>query len=275
MYEYGLATDSYRLISRGLMISGIALTADSGLVVAGESGLHYWHADGDYETLADQINGRVLSINDMVSDADGRLYAGTLYWNSDGMVETGELLLVERDASMVVVDDGIQHANGLALSPGGERLYFSDTAARTILVYDVEPSGTLARRRPFVHVAPEDGLPDGLTVDRDGYIWCALWFGGCVVRYDPDGREERRVTLPVSQVSSVAFGGPDLSDLYITSAAELWRSSLAPPGFDDRTPTGGSLYRVRTDIQGRPEHRTKVGLARQSATRSMWSGSSP
>jgi D-xylonolactonase len=80
------------------------------------------------------------------------------------------------------------------------------------------------------------------------------------VRYDPDGRVERRLALPVRQVSSVAFGGPDLTDLYVTTAGELWPSDLAPPGYDFAAPNvGGSLYRVRTGVAGKPEHRAALG----------------
>ena len=101
-----------------------------------------------------------------------------------------------------------------------------------------------------------EGLPDGLTVDAEGIIWSAQWYGSEVLRYDADGKVERRLRLPVQQVSSVMFGGPDLTDLYITSAGEAWPSQYAPPSFNPAGPMGGSLYRVRLEISGRREHRT-------------------
>jgi D-xylonolactonase len=106
-----------------------------------------------------------------------------------------------------------------------------------------------------VKVPPDEGLPDGLTVDAQGFVWCAQWYGAQVVRYDPEGKVERRIKMPVTQVSSVAFGGDDLTDLYITTAGENWPSAYAPPGYDVNTPDlGGSLYRLRIGIRGKPEH---------------------
>jgi sugar lactone lactonase YvrE len=260
MFEYSGA--STRVISRGLMIASIALGVDRRLVVAGEAGLHAWRGQGDYVTLRTKDAGESLSFNDMVVDTQGRIYAATLYWDATGMVHHGKLYLVNHDASLQIVDEGIRHANGLGLSPDGRTLYFADTAARSINAYEVEPAtGSLTRRRILVKVADDEGLPDGLTVDEDGFIWSAQWFGGCVVRYDPEGVVERRIALPVTQTSSLAFGGPDLTDLYVTSAAERWRSDLAPPGYNhDMASPGGSLFRVHLDIRGRAENRTLVGV---------------
>ena len=80
-----------------------------------------------------------------------------------------------------------------------------------------------------------------------------MWYGGQIIRYDPDGKVERRIAMPVKQTSSVTFGGPDLTDLYITSAGEYWPSEFVPPGFDDQAPMGGALYRIRLSIQGKVE----------------------
>src|SRR5207253_6018006 len=122
--------------------------------------------------------------------------------------------------------------------------------------YGVQPdTGALSNRRVFVQVPADEGIPDGLTVDSEGYVWSAQWYGSQVVRYDPDGAVERRITMPVTQVSSVGFGGDDLTDLYITTAGESWPSPLAPTDYDFNAPNiGGSLYRARLEIHGKPEH---------------------
>jgi sugar lactone lactonase YvrE len=154
------------------------------------------------------------------------------------------------------VAEGIELANGLGFSRDNRTLYFTDSAARTIYAYDVRPdSGELSNRRVFARVPGDEGLPDGLTVDDEDHVWSAQWYGAQVVRYDPDGKVERRIPMPVTQVSSVAFGGEDLTDLYITSAADPWPSRLAPPGYDFAAPNvGGSLYRLRGEIRGKLEH---------------------
>ena len=90
-------------------------------------------------------------------------------------------------------------------------------------------------------------------------MWSAQWYGEQVVRYDPDGGVERRISMPVKQVSSVMFGGPDLDDLYITSAGASWPSDIAPLGFDFDAPNmGGGLYRLKVGVQGRLEHRARL-----------------
>jgi D-xylonolactonase len=162
-----------------------------------------------------------------------------------------------------VVDEGIEIANGLGFSPDNRTLYFADSARRVIFAYDVDASsGDLSRRRIFVQVPRDEGLPDGLTVDRKGFVWCAQWYGSQVVRYDPEGRVERRIALPVRQVSSVIFGGDDLSDLYVTTAADPWPSPLAPAGYDaSAADQGGSLYRIRLDVQGRSDFPAALGSA--------------
>jgi D-xylonolactonase len=103
-------------------------------------------------------------------------------------------------------------------------------------------------------VPATEGIPDGLTVDAEGFVWSAQWYGSQVVRYDPDGMVERRLAMPVKQVSSLIFGGPHLTDLYITTAGAPWPSPLMPPGYEPEAgSSGGGLYRLRLDIQGKPD----------------------
>jgi sugar lactone lactonase YvrE len=151
-------------------------------------------------------------------------------------------------------------ANGLGFSPDNSTLYFTDSAERLIFAYDYRRSdGRLSNRRRFVSVPSTEGLPDGLTVDAEGFVWSAQWFGGCIVRYDPDGKEQQRISIPVAQSSSVAFGGPDLTDIFITSAALDDSLTLAPPGYSPAAQrAGGPLYRVNVGIPGRPEYKARI-----------------
>lgn len=260
VYAYRAGDGSPAAISRGLNVTGVALNDDGRLVFAGPTGLHLWRGPGDSRTLvrADAA-GEDLPFNDIVAGPGGRVYAGTLYWDERGMRNPGKLYLIEPDGAARAVDDGIELSNGLGFSPDDRTLYYADSAARRIYAYDVDPAdGSLSNKRVFVQVPGNEGIPDGLTVDAAGFVWCAQWYGGQVVRYDPDGRVERRVRLPVRQVASVAFGGPDLLDLYITTAGENWPSPLAPPGYDYAAGAfGGPLYRLRVQTPGRPEHRTE------------------
>ena len=256
VYQLDLASGEKTIISRGLAVAGIALNRDGRLVFAGATGLHLWRAQDDYQTLLSTHQGETLFFNDILAGPEGRVYAGTLYWGPDGMEKPGKLYCLQPEASAQMVDEGIELANGLGLSPDNRTLYFADSAARRIYAYDVDPAtGGLANKRIFAQVPGDEGIPDGLTVDAAGFVWSAQWYGGQVVRYDPEGKVERRIPMPVKQVSSVAFGGPDLTELYITTAGAPWPSPLTPAGYTvGETDIGGSFYRLRLDIQGKAEH---------------------
>ncbi len=247
------------VLSRGLNVSGIALDR-SGQVLAGAGGLYLRSQDGGVRTLLTEHEGITLVFNDFLAAPGGRLYAGTIYWGAE-MERTGCLYLVHPGGGIETVDDGIELANGLALSPDDRTLYFADSAARRIFAYDIHPnSGRLSGRRILVEIPTDDGIPDGLTTDSEGFLWVACWYGGKVLRCDPEGKIERRVPLPALQVSSVAFGGPECTELYVTSAAEPWPSHLAPPGYDASAPNqGGALYRLRPGVAGRAGHVASLG----------------
>ncbi|MDO9464425.1 MAG: SMP-30/gluconolactonase/LRE family protein [bacterium] len=254
VFQYSTSDDKKSIISRDLAVSGIALNRNNSLIVAG-AGLHLWRGQDNYRTIVSQYDGESLFFNDIIADSKGRIYAGTYYWETNGMEKTGKLYLIDIDGSIRVVDDGIKLSNGLGFSPENRTLYYADSAVRRIYAYDVDiNTGNLSNKRNFVEVPSDEGIPDGLTVDADGYVWSAQWYGEQVVRYDPDGKAERRIPMPVKQVSSVMFGGLDLTDLYITTAGEYWSSNFTPPGFDSKVPMGGSLYRIRLDIKGKCEY---------------------
>ncbi len=256
VFEYRPGDSERSVVSRDLPVSGIAINRDGRLVFAGSTGLHLWTARGEYRTVVSEHEGQALTFNDIIAGPAGRVYAGTVYWDDHGMLRPGRLYLIETDGGVRVVEDGVELSNGLGFSPDNRTLYYADSAPRVIYAYDVDrATGSLSRKRLFVKVGGDAGSPDGLSVDMEGYVWCAQWYGGQVVRYDPDGAVERRVPLPVRQVASLAFGGRDLTDLYITTAGENWPSHLAPPGYDYAAGRfGGGLYRLRLDVPGKPEH---------------------
>jgi len=246
------------LNNNGLNAAGMALNDGGELVFAGTGGLHLWRSSGESCTLLTEHAGETLNFNDILADPSGRLYAGTWYWGAEEYEKTGKLYLIDSNGSVSVQDDGIELSNGLGLSPDAKTLYYADSTARKIYAYDVEASGALSNRRVLVHVPLSEGIPDGLTVDSQGFIWSAQWYGSCVVRYDPDGKVERRIQVPTAQVTCMAFGGPDLDELYITTAGEEWKTRFAPTGYNSANlQMGGQLFRVKLDIQGKLENRTK------------------
>jgi sugar lactone lactonase YvrE len=254
VFDYDCQTRTRRTISRGLNAAGIALHGERDFLFAGTSGLHLWRGEDDGHALLGESAGEPFVFNDILSDSHGRLYAGTSYWNQTGMTHPGKLYLIHNDRSVQVVDEDVHLANGLGLSVDQKTLYFADSAKFRIWAYDVdENSGQLSNKHVFAQIPAEEGLPDGLTVDEQGHVWCALWYGGQVVRYDPDGHVERRLCFPVKQVTSVCFGGAELDELYVTTAAEPWPNTITP-NYDGGGILGGALYRVKLDLRGRREH---------------------
>jgi D-xylonolactonase len=247
------------LQTNGLNSAGIALNHTGELVFTGSSGLHLWRQNGEHKTILNEHNGQPLNFNDALADPKGRLYAGTWYWGAENYERTGTLYLINTDGTIIVQDEGIELSNGLGLSPDEKTLYYADSSARKIYAYHVnQATGELSNRRIFVNVPRAEGIPDGLTVDSQGFIWSAQWYGSQIVRYDPDGKVERRINIPAAQVTCMAFGGPDMNELYITTASEDWPTSYAPPNYNSSgTHLGGELLRLKLDIQGKPEYQTK------------------
>jgi sugar lactone lactonase YvrE len=254
----------HEIVHQGFEVGGIAVHESGDLLVVNSSGVWSWNVNENPKLLLDSVENKKCALNDCIVDVEGRLFSGSCFFdpNNDDY-ERGCLFCFDTNGVGRVVDEGILLANGLGFSPDDSTLYFADSAARTIYAYDYRRSdGSLRNRRRFATVPSDEGLPDGLTVDAEGFVWSAQWFGGCVVRYDPDGRVQQRVRVPVAQSSSLAFGGPDLTDIFITSAAMDDALILAPAGYSTgKQKAGGPLYRVNLDIPGRLEHRGRIGIS--------------
>lgn len=260
-YRYMWRERRHELLHAGFTINGFCLQEDGGLVTTSSQGAWLVKPGAEPLLLASEAEGQECRLNDCLADPEGRVYSGSYHLNPDGTSPPSYLFRIDRDGSVHVVDEGICFSNGLAFSPDCKTLYFTDMVARCIYAYDWRRSdGALSRRRVFVRVHRSEGMPDGLTVDAEGFLWIAHWFGGCVTRYDPDGKRERKVELPATQTSSLAFGGPELDEIYVTTAAMNNCLMLAPEGYDpERVLVGGALYRFKAGMQGRVKFRSRVG----------------
>lgn len=259
VYEYGRDGAGRAVLHSAVTAYGLVLNRDGALISSGPGGLGYLAAGDGLQPL-DVPGLPPVAFNDLCADARGRIYTGSIYWAHDHIARPGEVYLVGPDGASVV-DDGISLSNGLGLSPDGRTLYLTDSFARTIFAYTVDPgSGALSGKRIFAAVPAGDGMPDGLAVDAEGHVWSALWYAGQLVRLDPDGRPRQRLELPVRQVASLAFGGPDLDELYITTASNPFVSALSPPGYDyGAANQGGPLYRARPGVAGCPKAAAAFG----------------
>ncbi len=262
LYTYDPRRGAVRMIAEGKNVSGMALNKPGGLICACHQGLYAWQERGGFRLLADSFEGHVLRSNDGAADAGGRFLFGTTFYVPDNLTgyELGRLYKVERTGAMSIVEEGVHLSNGLGFSPDNRTLYYTDTVLRTIYAYDYDlERGSLSHKRTFVKVPDSEGIPDGMAVDAEGFVWSAQWYGSCVVRYDPDGRVERRIRTPAKQTSALAFGGDDLTDIYVTSSANSVRLHVAPKGYDFDAPyIGGPLYCCNVGITGKPEHRADI-----------------
>jgi len=220
-----------------------------GLLLAAPEGL--LHCDFDQRSLKPWIdpNARPADtrFNDCKVDRGGRLWLASSHIEERDAV--GQLYRVLPDGASAVVDQGFACANGPAFSPDGTRLYFADTIAGRIYLYDLDPvAGALANRRLFAEFSGDDGQPDGMTVDAEGGLWACHWGGWRVTRFLPDGRRDRTVSLPVPHVTSCCFGGGELRTLFVTTA-----SVDMSPADVARAPLAGSLFAVDAGVAGLAE----------------------
>ncbi len=263
IYSFDRASGEKTVFRTGDMVFGLIQHRNGGLVVTGATGMHYVRDGEAARPIVTEFDGQALFLNDSIADAKGRVYSGTVYWGPNGLVKRGHLFLVDVDGSARIVDSGMGMSNGLGFSPDNKTLYFTDSYDHVIYAYDVDSeTGSLSNKRVFVKVARNDGLPDGLTVDAEGNVWSALWFGGRVVCYDPEGKIKTSIELPIRQVASLMFGGRDLDELYITSSSVPFKSvELAPEGYDfDVTNLGGTVYRARPGVRGRVENLANIRI---------------
>ena len=186
----------------------------------------------------DPVPGR--RANDAAVAPDGSLWCGTMRY--DEAPGGGTLTRIAPDGTVRTLLDDVTVSNGTGWSPDGRRVYYVDSPTRRVDVFDVDDGGLPVNRRTFATV--EDGYPDGLTVDAEGGVWVALWDGGAVHRYTPDGGLDRVLALPVRRPTACAFGGAGLTDLYVTTA----RTGLPHPH-----PAAGSLLVVPGAGQGLPQ----------------------
>jgi len=180
-------------------------------------------------------------MNDGKADRHGAIWCGTMDMAEQDC--TGSLYRLSPDGTWAQADTGYLVPNGPALSPCGRWLYHADSGRRTIYRFAFNEAG-IRDRQPWITFGEADGYPDGMTCDAEGFLWVAHWDDGRISRFAPDGRLDRSIALPARRITNLAFCGPALDRLLVTSA-----SIGLPPGDVD-----GALFEVDAGVSGNPPH---------------------
>ena len=238
-------TGASEVIPVPLPIGSVVPRAAGGFVAALEDGFWVVGLGPAYQVARIPEARPGLRFNDGKCDPAGRFWAGTMAY--DQSPAAGALYRFGPDGHATLVLDGVTLSNGLAWSADGLTMYYIDSPTRRIDAFSFSPStGEINDRRPVVHIPPEVGVPDGLTIDAEGGLWVALWSGGAVHRY-LDGLLDRVIELPVSQPTSCTFGGDDFDELFVTSASDGLSA-----GERETQPLAGAVFRVRPGVRGLP-----------------------
>jgi D-xylonolactonase len=228
--------------------------ADGTFVAGLRDGLYRFNPhDGSFELfgkVTPDLPGNRL--NDAFTDPFGRLWFGSM--DNQEELPTGNLYQVCGDAEPIVRDAGYVISNGPAMSPDGGVFYHTDTLACVIYAFDVAADGSLSNKRPLLRIA--DGFPDGTTVDAAGHLWIAIFGGGRIERYSPQGQRVDVIHFPCANVTKLAFGGPDLQTAFVTTA---WKGLSAQQRRDQ--PLAGNLFAFRSATPGLPQQTISIGFS--------------
>ncbi len=249
IFRYDPETGNHEEFYSGEVIGGFTIQEDGSLLLFLERGAVKILKDGETSTVIDEIYEELdTRFNDVIADPEGRVFCGTMPAKDN----KARLYRLDTDGSITKILDGIGISNGMGFTPDRKQMYFTDSPGGKIYLFDYDlETGKIKNQSVFVTVPESEGVPDGMTVDKEGCIWSARWDGGCLIRYKPDGKEDLRIQFPAKKISSVTFGGKDYRDIYVTTAGGDKR--------EEEGPDAGALFHLNLDIQGVPEFLSKIG----------------
>ena len=242
-------TGKHEQFFQGRVIGGFTIQEDGSLLLFMDRGSIAVLRDGELSYVVEEIpEERDTRFNDVIADPRGSVFCGTMPTET----EPAKLYRLDHDGSLTVVLDNIGLSNGLGFTLDRKQMYYTDSFARKIYIFDYdETTSEISNQRVFVETPEGEGIPDGMTVDADGYVWSARAGGSALFRYTPDGVQERKISFPAKMVSSVTFGGPDMDEIYVTTI-----------GGDNRAeqgPGAGGLFRLKLGIKGVPDFYSRIG----------------
>ncbi|MXY20353.1 MAG: SMP-30/gluconolactonase/LRE family protein [Dehalococcoidia bacterium] len=250
LFRYNPFTRVHEQIYDGRVVGGYTIQADGSLLLFMDRCSVAVLRDGELDFIVDELPDEADNrFNDVIADPAGRVFCGTMP-SPSGRPAT--LYRMDTDGSITPVLEDLGLCNGMGFTSDLKSMYFTDSLAHEIYIFDYHiESGEIGNQRTFVQTPDDDGtVPDGMTVDAEDHVWSARWDGSALYRFAPDGTEVARIDFPAKKVSSVIFGGRDLTDMYVTTA-----------GGNDKPnegPGAGALFRLNLGIKGKPEYLSRI-----------------
>jgi L-arabinonolactonase len=252
VFSYSLESRQVRKYTLSMPVTALVRRRGGGWMLITKKGLAFWDPNANIcEFIVDPVAGNEsMAFNDGTADPAGRLIAGTMNFN-ELTAPDGCIYSLDSNLRLRELDSNICVANGIGFSPDGKTLYVSEQWNSKILAYDYDPeTGNVSGRRIFADVDPEEGYPDGIVVDSEGFLWNGRWGGARIVRYSPDGSTDRVYRLPVEVGTCAGFGGADMKTLFIATA--WYGMNMADR---KKNPMAGDLLCIQTDVVGNVERR--------------------
>lgn len=251
LFRYYPQTDTHAEIYSGEPVGGLTLQADGSLLLFKTQGTIQRWKEGKITTLIDEIPAeKHTRFNDAIADPMGRVFSGTMATPTD----KGRLYRIDPDGSIHVILEQLLVPNGMGFSPDLKYFYFTDSDNRTIYRFNYDQAtGNITNQQNHIVIPECEGVPDGMTVDAQGYIWSARWNGKSLYRYTANGTEVLRIEFPALKVSCVTFGNSDYSQMYVTTA-----------GGNDRSREGsgaGAIFHLQAYFKGVPEFTSKITIS--------------
>ena len=247
LYEWDAVSGEHRLLFQGPEMGAFSMQQDGSLLLLYVGSAAYLNVEsGELIVLKEGITRDTGRFNDCIATPRGDLFTGTVDWEQQ---TRGALFHLSLDGEASKICGGTACSNGLGWTPDGGGLYWADSTAKTVYLFDYNrESGQLSNRREWLRT-PEL-TPDGLTTDSEGGVWIAYYGGGCVRHYDATAQLVRQIEFPVKRITSCIFGGVDRDELFVTTAG----------GQAESETLDGAVFRIKTGVRGMPEHRSRVLL---------------
>lgn len=249
IFQYNARDGECKTVYQGEPVGGFTLQEDGALLLFRVHDIARLAPDGTVTVVADSVLGEnEQRFNDVVADPVGRVFAGT--FSADA--SSAGLYRIDIDGRITRLFGGTGCSNGMGFSSNLTKMWWTCSTRKKIYLFDYDlETGDLSNRRVFLDFADGSSVPDGLTIDAAGFVWSAFWNGCCIKRFDIGGNEVDRIVLPVAKVTSLVFGGSRFNDIFVTTAGGSQASSAED----------GSVYRIRTPYQGRPDFRSRIATA--------------